>query len=261
MVPMKKTLADLPIQPMETETIPWLIAHRGHSLAFPENTSAAFKAALAVPIDAIELDLQWTKDEVVVCYHDRTLTKIGGGRRRVRNQTYQELRALDAGAWFGSEHSGEKILRLEELLTTFAPKTQLLLEIKRREGTNRSRLEALLRKVVELIYHKGFSKRVAILCFDEALLRWGASQWPELRYVLNQDWPVIIEEDDFLFAYDVRVSTLTREFVISVHQRGKKVFTYSVNKTPLLKRVLAMGVDGIMSDDPVWLFKAVKGKV
>ena len=79
---------------------PWIIAHRGASRDCPENTLAAFDEALRQGADGIELDVQFTQDEVPVVFHDKTLTRAGGGRRRVAGLSFRELRELDAAARF-----------------------------------------------------------------------------------------------------------------------------------------------------------------
>ena len=76
------------------------IAHRGASRDCPENTLAAFDEALRQGCDGIEMDLQLSRDGVPVIYHDRTLTRAGGGRHRVVSRDLAELRTLDVGARF-----------------------------------------------------------------------------------------------------------------------------------------------------------------
>ena len=85
---------------------PRVIAHRGASATHPENTLAAFDAALAEGCDGLELDLQLSRDGVPVVYHDRTLRKAGGGARAVHQADWVEITRLDAGRWLDRRYAG-----------------------------------------------------------------------------------------------------------------------------------------------------------
>ncbi|MBO0687159.1 MAG: glycerophosphodiester phosphodiesterase [Candidatus Dormibacteraeota bacterium] len=96
---------------------PWLVAHRGDAFGAPENTLVAFELAAATGADAVELDVQLSKDGVPVVIHDRYLDRTTNGVGPVRSQAWAELRALDAGSWCDSRFRGERIPSLEEALT------------------------------------------------------------------------------------------------------------------------------------------------
>jgi glycerophosphoryl diester phosphodiesterase len=131
---------------------PWIIAHRGARVSAPENTRSAFDAALAYPIDGIELDVQMSKDEVPVLFHDQTLAKIYGGLRRVSDFSYDHLKRYDWGSWFSRFYQGEPLLTLEETLKDYAEKTRLLIEIKSQERDRKSGVSRTLTlKVLELL--------------------------------------------------------------------------------------------------------------
>src|SRR5207302_1653383 len=93
-----------------------VIAHRGASGHAPENTMAAFRKAVAQGATFIETDLQLSRDAHFVAIHDGTVNRTTNGRGSVHDLTLVELRELDAGSWFGSEFSGERIPTLEEIL-------------------------------------------------------------------------------------------------------------------------------------------------
>lgn len=240
---------------------PWVIAHRGFSAAYPENTRLAFDAAVACGIDAMELDLQWTRDREVLCFHDRSLHKLGLGRHVMRNRNFSELGTLDVGGWFDGKFSDQRLLRLEDVLSGYGHKTWLLLEIKRRAPRNDpGQLHALMDSVLAQVESHGLGQRVAILCFDEEALRRGWLSYPGIRFVLNQERPRILPDDAHLAAYSVRAKNLTAGFVERVHAREKPVMVFTVNDRALLDRMLALGVDGIMSDNPAWLGEALRIK-
>jgi len=93
-----------------------VIAHRGASGYAPENTLAAFKRALALGATFIETDLQLSRDSHFVAIHDDTVNRTTNGQGKVHDLSLADLRRLDAGSWFGSEFTGERIPTLEEIL-------------------------------------------------------------------------------------------------------------------------------------------------
>jgi glycerophosphoryl diester phosphodiesterase len=107
-----------------------VIAHRGFSGRYPENTLKAFEEALKLPIDAVELDVRRTKDGVLVVIHDETVDRTTNGKGKVRDLTWSEIQKLDAGSWKGKEFAGERIPRLEEALQLINARVVVFLEIK-----------------------------------------------------------------------------------------------------------------------------------
>lgn len=108
-----------------------VVAHRGLSPGYPENTLAAFRSAIKLGVDAIEVDLRATKDGVIVLLHDDTVDRTTDGQGFVSDYTFAELRQLDAGSHAGAEFAGELIPSLEEALDLVIPLGgKLLLDIK-----------------------------------------------------------------------------------------------------------------------------------
>ena len=146
---------------------PWAIAHRGASSSHPENTIAAFGAALEQRCDGIELDVQLSADGVPFVYHDRTLAKIGGGRRRLATLNSAELARQDAGAWFEPRFRGERIPTLRSVLERYARRTTLLVELKVRERhRERGGHEQLALSVAALVRSLRLEERLFVLSFD-----------------------------------------------------------------------------------------------
>ena len=234
----------------QTREKPWLIAHRGFSAAYPENTQAAFEAALALPIDGIELDIQLSRDRVPLIYHDRSLRKIGGGPYPIRNRDWAALSDLAIAMPGGAPP--QRLPLFDEVLEAYGGRCRLLLEIKRREP-DRDRFRYLMDRVIEGIRRHGLTKRSWILCYDSALLEYGYRVDPDQLYVLNQDRGRFLDDADFLFAYSVNIKGLTPDFVERAHRAGKPVLTFTCNTDRRLRHARECGVDGIMSDDPEWL--------
>ncbi|WP_134684650.1 glycerophosphodiester phosphodiesterase [Brevibacillus migulae] len=144
------------------------MAHRGWSGKAPENTLAAIRMAAEEPgIDAIEIDVQLSKDGVPVVIHDFTLERTTDGSGFVGDHTYEELSALDAGSWFSPSFAGERIPSLEEVLQTVKGKRKLNIELKR-PGNEYEGMEA---KVIDLINNHGMESEVMITSFHHETIR------------------------------------------------------------------------------------------
>lgn len=107
-----------------------IIAHRGASADAPENTLSAFQEAIRQRADAIELDVQLTRDKRLIIMHNPTLNKTTTGSGRVATKTLQEIKQLDAGIKFNKRFKGEKIPTLEEVFNTFGKQTSYVVELK-----------------------------------------------------------------------------------------------------------------------------------
>ena len=233
----------------------WAIAHRGAARDRPENTLAAFDEAVRQGCDAIELDLQLSRDGAVVVHHDRTASKIGGGRRRIGSLDLAELRALDAGAWFDPQFSGERVPTLDRVLARVSPPVELLLELKARRGSAENL--RLLRRTVEEIGRAGAARRVLLLCFDAAVLDQAARLAPELRRVLNVGRSGVVAAlargGRGLAALSFDVRALTPATLRALRRDGSPLFVYTCNREADVERALEAGARGVMSDRPGWL--------
>lgn len=243
---------------------PRVIAHRGSSASCPENTAAAFDAALAEGCDGIELDVQLSADGIPFVYHDRSLSRIGAGRRWAGRLTMRELRRLDAGAWKAPRFRGERLLSLEDLLDRYASRTFLLVEIKVHGGEARRRREALAREVARVIRDRGSERSTALLCYDAALLETARAIAPGIRTALNLRprrgvTPTARRSLERLWALSLDLRSATPAHVRLAHERGRPVLGFTCNTETRLERALRCGVDAIMSDRPAWVREAIAG--
>ena len=111
-------------------------AHRGFSAVAPENTIPAYAAAVEFGVDAIEFDIQCTKDGVLVCSHDPMVDNLTEGKGLISDFTYSQLLELDYGKKFSSEFSGLKITTVDEFLSAFGDKTNLIVHVKDPDNVN-----------------------------------------------------------------------------------------------------------------------------
>lgn len=151
---------------------PRVIAHRGDSAAAPENTLAAFAAALAAGADIVELDVQLTRDRQVVVIHDPTVERTTNGRGAVGELTLQELRALSAGypAVFGGAFAGERVPTLGEALHFLQGRGRVVIEIKREsaDGASEDGIEAL---TLAAVLRADMQREVAVVSFEADVLQ------------------------------------------------------------------------------------------
>jgi glycerophosphoryl diester phosphodiesterase len=246
---------------------PWVIAHRGASRDRPENTLAAFDEALRQGCDGIELDVQLSRDGVPVVYHDKTLTRAGGGRRRVAQLDLRELAALDPGARLDVAFRGQHIPALENVLERYGSRTRLLVEIKTREGASGADRHLLLaREVGRLLTKMKLEDRVLVLSFDADVLAACAAEAPCLRPVLNLRPPrrmtnALRARLASLHALSADVRSLTRAFATDVLSAGRPLFVYTCNTVHSVERALAADASGVMSDRPGWLADYLRRRV
>lgn len=226
------------------------IAHRGASGRAPENTHAAFAAALALGAGAIELDCQLSADGELVVIHDETLDRTTDGRGPVGDRTWQELARLDAGSWFAAAYAGERIPRLAEVIEQVRRRALLNVEIK--SARDLGRIEA---KLIALVLDMDATREVVFSSFHwEALRRLrAAAPWARLG-VLCDDDP---RRGGLALAVELRGEAVIPgrrwvdgRVVAEAHARGFGVWVWTVNEPGEMRRLLALGVDAIFSDWP-----------
>jgi glycerophosphoryl diester phosphodiesterase len=248
---------------------PWVIAHRGANMHAPENTRSAFDLALSYPIDGLETDIQMTRDGIPVLYHDRTLFKIIGKRKRISDLTYLQLCELNWGRWYRRSFAQESLLTLAEILESYAHRTYLMIEIKSRKPDQRSgRSYDLTLKVLEELKKqriKNYWDNIFILSFDPDVLKWAHDHAPALKYVLNlsdkahaHTGHVSIRKTHasdihHLYGLCAEVKNLSKDLTAFAHDHQKKMMTYVCNSARQVNRALSLNVDVIMTDNPGWL--------
>lgn len=236
-----------------------VIAHRGASRDRPENTIAAFDLARRDGCDGIELDVQLSLDDVPVVYHDRTLTRAGGGRRRVASVEWSELRQLGPGTRSGSRANNLRISSLEQVLARYAAHTRLLVEIKTREQVSSpERHLRLARETARCIRRFGHAKRTQVLSFDAQALAECERIAPEIPRVINVSTArrlgaIRSQASGTLAAISADVRILTPRFNREIHRAGIPLYVFTCNTPSRVEAALAAGAVAIMTDRPGWL--------
>lgn len=241
-----------------------LQAHRGAAGLAPENTLAAFRMGIALGADAAEMDLQVTKDGVVVIIHDDAVDRTTDGRGRIADLTLAEVKRLDAGAKFGPAFRGERIPTLQELIALVKsggnPQFRLNLEIKFADGREGHPAD-LEERVLAVLRETGFVDRVMTQSFyhaSAAKMKRLAPSIPAGLLVGQRRQPadpVAAVRQHRVNYYAPHFSLVTPELLRTLHDAGIAVVTWTVNEPADMRRLVAMGLgtlpgDGMISDYP-----------
>jgi glycerophosphoryl diester phosphodiesterase len=148
---------------------PMVIAHRGFSGEAPENTFAAFKKALDIGVDMIELDVQLSRDGHVVVIHDDKVDRTTDGKGKVSVKTLDELKNLDAGTWFSDMYAGERIPTLREALELITPDAYVNIEIKTNTVIRKADTE-IADRTLGLVEEMNLLDRVLFSSFNHKLV-------------------------------------------------------------------------------------------
>lgn len=170
-----------------------LAAHRGHRQKFPENTMLAFREALKLDIDAIEMDVRMTSDYEIVVIHDAALDRTTNLKGHICNRTLAQVREADAGIKFGEEFKGEKIPTLEEFLTLMEtrPDVKVMLELKDYPEDYGDFAYASCEKTLALCKKHGVwgKDRLTVITFSTALCAWIRKKHRNEEIILHGFFP------------------------------------------------------------------------
>jgi glycerophosphoryl diester phosphodiesterase len=253
---------------MSSRTIPGteralVIAHRGASAYAPEHTFAAYDLALRMGADYIEQDLQMTSDGVLIVMHDDTLertTRGAGCTGRVNLRSLEEVRRCSAGSWFAAEFADQRIPTLEEVLERYATRARFYIETKNPEEAPgmETRLVALLEAYgLVTSANVGSLPAVIIQSFSAASLRLVAQLAPALPRVqlvenIRSNTINARLDEIALYAHGIGPSrhSVDASLINAAASHNLVVHPYTVNDEVEMRRLLALGVDGMFTDHP-----------
>lgn len=224
-----------------------IIAHRGYSSVFPENTCVSFAGALDIGADWIELDAQLSKDGEVVVLHDDSLMRTTGVEGTAADFTCEELKELDAGSWFDASFAGEKLPTLREVLELIeGTECKVYLELKDIGGK-----EGFEEAVLDVVKECGMAKQCVFASFRYEYLQHLKELDGKLQVLYNTSSEKLTLPEEFpADYYGVDVDVVTPRQVKAIHDAGRKVFAWTVNTPAQIREVQAMGADGIVTNCP-----------
>ncbi len=239
------------------------IAHRGASAHAPENTLAAIRTAIDLRCDLVEVDVQRTRDGVLVLVHDTDVVRTTDAQRRLRRRspwsvgdlTYDELLRLDAGSWFSPAYAGERIPTLDHALDLLAESSAgLLLEVKHPELYPDIAIDVAtaLRARPRYAEHAVSVGRLVVQSFDHQVMRAFAHLEPSIPVGLLGRPPV--HQLPLLGTWARFVNPRHRRadeaYVDAIHAAGMSCLVWTVDREPGMHRALDLGVDGVISNRP-----------
>ena len=243
----------------------WLrVAHRGASAHAPENTLAAFRCAIETGVDAVEMDVHLTADGRVVVIHDATLDRTTNGTGAIADLSLSDVRAPDAGAWFGAEFAEERVPTLHEALDVVPKGVITVVELKADNATL---------PTIEVIRERNRFDDVVLISFLPdalCLARWIEPRLPTSLLIgrpLDPSDPVANALAMLRAAHACGTSSLDihwrlaiPESVDAIHRRCGSVWVWTVDAPDDIRTVLDADVDAVTSNDPDRL-NAAKGLV
>lgn len=227
---------------------PTVMAHRGLSADAPENTLYAFSDAISAGADFIELDVQQTRDGVLVVMHDSNLKRTTGVNKDIWDVDYADIQNLDAGSWFDPAYANARIPTLEETLQFVDKRAKLNIEIKPTKHGS----DTLEQDVAELITQYQYTDACYVTSFSYGSLKKVKEVNPEIRtgYLMSVAYGQFYSLK-YADAFSLNKVFVTSQVVNAAHQQGKQIFAWTVNSMSEVRSLCNLHVDSIITDDPV----------
>ncbi|MBN8459520.1 MAG: glycerophosphodiester phosphodiesterase [Verrucomicrobia bacterium] len=235
---------------------PFIVAHRGASHDAPENTLPAFELAWKQGADAIEADFHLTSDGKLVCIHDADIKRVTGVSKIVAKSTLDELRALDAGAWFKPEWKGTRLPTFAEVASTVPPAGKFYVEIKSGPETARVLVREMGRTKLK-------PTQVVIISFDKAAIAASKKLAPDIRAFwlssFRDTGPLDpsadgvlatlreIKADGFSSKADKRIDAA---FVARIRDGGFEYHCWTIDDPKVARKFLGLGAGSVTTNRP-----------
>lgn len=232
----------------------FIASHRGGAASAPENTLPAVSDALAGGFDYVEVDVALTADGHPVLMHDAKVDRTTNGNGRLAELTLAQVRALDAGSWFDTSFAGTRVPTLVEFLDLLTETDgRAIIELK---GVWDA---AAVDRAMSDIAARKLERRVALASFDARTLALCASRNEVVSRLLilkhlPRDVVTAVEQAGVRGVIVNRKAVLAKpEVVDELHAAGARVVVYTLNQDAQWDAVTSLGVDGIVTDDPMTL--------
>lgn len=236
-------------------SVPLAIAHRGQRATLPEQTLEAYGGAIEAGCEAIECDVQRTRDGRLVMLHDLTVDRTTNGHGAVADLDFDDLRRLDAGSWFDARFAGARVPTLDETIDlALAAGIPLCIEIKGTAADAPGTAEAVAR----VLRDRGLLDRMFVSSFDHDALAAAVRVAPGILLAPERlpeagppDATEAVRQATALGAAVLqhRWEDLTTEVVDAVHDAGVAVWSWPIDTDESIARSVAVGVDAIIGDD------------
>lgn len=244
-----------------------IIAHRGESFDAPENTLAAVNLAWERDADAVEIDVQLSKDKKIVVIHDENTKRTGGRNKLVKNQTLKELKELDVGIYRDKKWKDEKIPTLSEILETVPNDKKLIIELKSDPQ--------IINELKEEIHNSNLAiEQVEIISFDIFTVARAKKVMPEhnVLWLAELDYSflgrILPSSVDKLISNAVKNnldgldvwagSMIDKNFVEKVRSKKLMLYVWTVNDPKKAMLLQSIGIDAITTDRARWMKNKIR---
>jgi glycerophosphoryl diester phosphodiesterase len=247
---------------------PLAFAHRGGARAFPENTLVAFRGAIEMGFRHIETDVHLTRDGEIVCFHDDRLERTTDGRGFVREYTLADLKALDAAHHFSLDGTSTPLRGRGVTIPTFEEALALHPEVKWNVEI-KPRSDEAIERFVSFVEARGLEHRVLVAAADDTTnarirkrVRGRFATSPGIREVFLFWLGTRLGLSRFMRpGFDALqvppshgpLTVVDRRFVEAAHAHGVQVHVWTIDDPSEMRRLVELGVDGLMTDEPARL--------
>jgi glycerophosphoryl diester phosphodiesterase len=231
-----------------------ITAHRGASLAAPENTLSAIRQAIAKGATYVEFDVQLTADGSIVVNHDADLMRVARSPLVISQATFEELREVDVGTPFGAKFAGERLPTLDEVIEAAEGKVKLVVEFK----SYKADAAKLVAEVVKTIKDRDLVEGAVVMSLKYDEVREVERLAPEIvsGFVASATLGDLSKlHADFLA---VSKSQASDAFIATAHAQGKEVYVWTIDDPGDMSTMIDRGVDNIITNDPATAVRVLK---
>ncbi|GEM_PF-238658 len=224
-------------------TPPLIFAHRGANSFAPENSIPAFEAAVRLGCDGIEMDVRLTASGDIIIFHDRRLSRMTGCRGNVHQMPLSRIRKcyLENDPQF-------KIPTLQEALEAVGNRILINIDVKKET----MRQNGLEEKILAVLRDFRLTDNIIISSFNPLVLKKFAQLAPEYRlgFIYRQRSHKFISNGVPVESLHVYHRMLSQKYITNLHERNYRVYAWTVDKERHFRRMLKIGVDGIITNHP-----------
>lgn len=233
---------------------PLVCAHRGDNVNAPENTIPAFELAASENLKWIELDVHQTSDGVIVCNHDSTIKRVTGRNLAIHDVTYEDLSKIELGPWMPGEYEHVHICTLKEALE-LAKENDMNVQVELKGHPADKNFEE---NVIKVINETGMHDNVMIIAQDASRLM----RVMEIDPTITKGYCMVIavgDLNDIEYTDNITIEEtyVTPELVRAMHEKGIKVFCWTVDLDDTVQYLVSCDVDVIGTDNPMLINNAL----
>lgn len=232
-----------------------LISHRGAAGLAPENTMSSLDSAIFHNASFIEIDVQRTKDNVLVVMHDRSLDRTTNGKGKIVEKEWDEIKGLDAGSHFSTKFAGEKIPTLANLLERIkTSNAKLIIEVKKPEI-----YPGIGKDILAVIKETNTFEQTMIISFDIDFILKLRDTYPNVKLGCLYIFPPKPNAKELSKVSHISIhwasSIFFKNRVRKIQTKGVRVWAWTVNSVKRFKKLQRKGFDGVTTDYPNILIK------